>query len=54
MRQAAVALHVHHSTLQERLTWLEGRLGFPPLGGPGRERLALALSLWRIARSDAG
>jgi len=54
MRQAALALHVHHSTLQERLTWLEGRLGFPPLGGPGRERLALALSLWRIARSDAG
>ncbi len=54
MRQAAVALHVHHSTLQERLTWLEGRLGFPVLGGPGRERLALALSLWRIARSGTG
>ena len=53
MRQASVALHVHHSTLQERLTWLEGRLGFALLGGAGRERLALALSLWRIARSDA-
>ena len=54
MRQASVALHVHHSTLQERLTWLESRLGFPLLGGAGRERLGLALSLWRIARSDAG
>ena len=51
MRQAAAVLHVHHSTLQERLTWLDGRLGFPVSGGSGRERLAIALSLWRIAHS---
>jgi hypothetical protein len=51
MRQAAATLHLHHSTLQERLVWLAGQLGYDPLSGTGRERLALALSLWRVAHA---
>lgn len=51
LRQAAGVLHVHHSTLQERMTWLESRLGWSPAKPAGRQRAALALALWRIARS---
>lgn len=42
-------LHVHHSTLQERLTWLSGQLGYSPTKGRGRQRAAITLLLWRVA-----
>ncbi|WP_328528953.1 helix-turn-helix domain-containing protein [Nocardioides sp. NBC_00368] len=49
LRQSAAMLHVHHSTLQDRLTWLSGQLGYSPVKGRGRQRAAVALLLWRVA-----
>ncbi|MGY0387184.1 helix-turn-helix domain-containing protein [Nocardioides sp. WG-D5] len=49
LRQSAAMLHVHHSTLQERLTWLSGQLGYSPVKGRGRQRAAVAVLLWRVA-----
>lgn len=49
LRQSAAMLHVHHSTLQERLTWLSGQLGYSPIKGRGRQRAAVTLLLWRVA-----
>lgn len=49
LRQSAAMLHVHHSTLQERLTWLSGQLGYSPTKGRGRQRAAVTLLLWRVA-----
>lgn len=49
LRQSAAMLHVHHSTLQERLTWLAGQLGYAPTKGRGRQRAAVTLLLWRVA-----
>ena len=49
LRQSAAMLHVHHSTLQERLTWLSGQLGYSPAKGRGRQRAAVAVLLWRVA-----
>lgn len=49
LRRAAGVLHVHHSTLQERVRWLNGQLGFD-IGLPkGKARATLALLLWRIS-----
>ncbi|WP_432830043.1 hypothetical protein [Dactylosporangium sp. CA-092794] len=52
LRQASAILHVHHSTVQERLAWLATRLGYAPTEPVGRHRAAVALLLWRIAHSD--
>ncbi|WP_168801526.1 helix-turn-helix domain-containing protein [Glycomyces buryatensis] len=52
LRQAANTLHVHHSTLQERLAWLEARLDIALARPGGRQRAAVALVLWRIAHSE--
>ena len=53
LRQSAAMLHLHHSTLQERLTWLSTRLGYSPVKARGRQRAAVAVLLWRVAhRSD--
>lgn len=49
LRQSAAMLHVHHSTLQERLTWLSAQLGYSPAKGRGRQRAAVAVLLWRVA-----
>lgn len=49
LRQSAAMLHVHHSTLQERLTWLTSQLGYSPVTGRGRQRAAVAVLLWRVA-----
>jgi hypothetical protein len=49
LRQAAAAIHVHHSTLSDRLRWLESRLGYAPTSAIGRQRTAVAVLLWRIA-----
>ncbi|TVT60929.1 PucR family transcriptional regulator [Amycolatopsis rhizosphaerae] len=52
LRAAATALHVHHSTLQERVVQAEHLLGWP-LGDPaGRFRLHLALALRRLHRAQ--
>lgn len=52
LRQAASSLHVHHSTLQERLAWLETRLDIALARPGGRQRAAVAVALWRIAHSE--
>lgn len=49
LRQSAARLHVHHSTLQQRLTWLSSQLGYSPVKGRGRQRAAVAVLLWRVA-----
>lgn len=51
-RQAAAELRVHHSTLQERVAWLEQRLGFSVREPEGRHRASLTVALWRIAAAD--
>jgi hypothetical protein len=38
LRQAASSLHVHHSTLQERLAWVENRIDVALAGPGGRQR----------------
>ncbi|SDH11320.1 PucR C-terminal helix-turn-helix domain-containing protein [Klenkia brasiliensis] len=53
-RDAARALHLHHSTLQDRLQHAEQLLGWDLRDPAGRLRLQLALHLRRAARSRAG
>ncbi|HEX3784883.1 MAG TPA: helix-turn-helix domain-containing protein [Pseudonocardiaceae bacterium] len=48
LRTAAVALLVHHSTLQERLGNVEHLLGWSIRDPQGRLRLQLALAMWRL------
>ncbi|HYZ55146.1 MAG TPA: helix-turn-helix domain-containing protein [Streptosporangiaceae bacterium] len=50
-RQAAAQLHIHHSTLDERLHSLHAILGYPPSTPQGRQRLHLTLTLLRLLRS---
>lgn len=52
LRQAASSLHVHHSTLQERLAWVENRIDIGLARPGGRQRAAVAVALWRIAHSE--
>lgn len=52
LRRAANCLHVHHSTLQERLGWAEARLDIALARPGGRQRAAVAVALWRIAHSE--
>ncbi|WP_329042978.1 helix-turn-helix domain-containing protein [Streptomyces sp. NBC_00178] len=49
LRQAATALDVHHSTLQERLTLLSAQLGYSPTKGRRRQCAMVASLLWRVA-----
>ena len=51
LRQAASVLHVHHSTLQERLAWMANHLGDALTPPGGRQRGAAAVLLWRIAQA---
>ncbi|WP_170201538.1 LysR family transcriptional regulator [Actinocorallia herbida] len=51
LRQAARRQHLHHSTLGQRVAWLEARLGYPILSPAGHARAATTLLLWRIATS---
>ncbi|SDP40825.1 PucR C-terminal helix-turn-helix domain-containing protein [Klenkia soli] len=53
-RDAARALHLHHSTLQDRLQHAEQMLGWGVRDPAGRLRLQLALHLHRAARSGVG
>jgi hypothetical protein len=48
LRRAATALHVHHSTLQERASQLERMLGYAIDTAAGHNRLYLALILRRL------
>ncbi|MET8824406.1 PucR family transcriptional regulator [Streptomyces sp. NPDC004610] len=52
LRRAANILHIHHSTLQERLTWLTPRLGYAVTHSGGRQRATAAVLLWRLAHSE--
>ena len=52
LRQAASSLHVHHSTLQERLAWVENRIEIGLARPGGRQRAAVAVTLWRVAHSE--
>jgi hypothetical protein len=49
LRQAARALHVHHSTLQDRIDWLEAQLGYCLRTPEGRVRAAVAWTAWRVS-----
>jgi hypothetical protein len=51
LRAAAAALHVHHSTLQDRLGQAERMLGWSLREVPGVVRLNVALALRRIHRN---
>lgn len=51
VRQAARVAGVHHSTLQSRVDALTSELGFDPLEGFGRTRLAIGFLLWRLRAS---
>ncbi len=52
LRQAATGLHLHHSTLQERLVWLATQLGYAVTKPGGRQRATVAVAFWRIAHSE--
>lgn len=52
VRQAAVTLHLHHSTLTQRISQVTASLGFDPTHGIGRHRAVTALLLWRLAHYD--
>ncbi|WP_416981426.1 helix-turn-helix domain-containing protein [Streptomyces sp. T028] len=52
LRQAATGLHIHHSTLQDRLSWLSSQLGYAVTKPGGRQRATVAVLLWRIAHSE--
>lgn len=51
LRRAAASLHVHHSTLQERVAQLARLLGWPLDTAAGHHRLYLALVLRRLHRN---
>lgn len=50
VRRAAEEVHVHHSTLQERLAWLGSRLEWDLTTPAGKARAALVLLLWRSSQ----
>ena len=49
IREAARLQNLHHSTLRQRIDWLEGQLGYALLSGDGYARATTTLTLWRIA-----
>ena len=51
IRLAARTLHMHHSSVGQRLDHAEGVLGFPVRTALGRNRLSLALTLRRLRES---
>jgi hypothetical protein len=53
LRDAARILHVHHSTLQDRLSQVEVHLGWTVRDPDGLLRLQLALALRRASRNPA-
>lgn len=53
LRQAAAELHLHHSSLTDRLSILEHTLGYRITSPQGQTRTALALALRRLERSGS-
>ncbi|WP_067650477.1 hypothetical protein [Nocardia harenae] len=51
IREAARRANLHHSTLHQRVTWLQHQLGYTLLSTEGYLRGATAVLLWRIARA---
>ncbi|TQS40373.1 helix-turn-helix domain-containing protein [Cryptosporangium phraense] len=51
IREAARRLNLHHSTLHQRIVWVESHLGYALLSPAGYARAATTVALWRIARS---
>ncbi|WP_051027417.1 hypothetical protein [Cellulosimicrobium cellulans] len=49
LRQGAQAMQIHHSTLQDRLEWLDVQAGYALRSPEGRLRAANAWTLWRIS-----
>lgn len=49
VRHAAQVLHLHHSTLQDRLEWLESRMGQDLSTGEARLEAASTWALWRVS-----
>ncbi|MGV9861037.1 helix-turn-helix domain-containing protein [Rhodococcus koreensis] len=49
IREAARLQNLHHSTLRQRIDWLEQQLGYALLSGDGYARASTTLTLWRIA-----
>lgn len=53
VREAARLAGIHHSTMTTRVAVIADELGFPPLDGLGRARLAIAVMRQRIRSSRA-
>ncbi|MET8425059.1 hypothetical protein [Nocardia sp. NPDC004860] len=51
IREAARLQNLHHSTMRQRIDWLERQLGYTPLSSGGYTRASTTLMLWRIARA---
>lgn len=49
IREAARLQYLHHSTMRQRIDWLERQLGYTLLSGGGYARASTTLTLWRIA-----
>ncbi|MBY8861375.1 helix-turn-helix domain-containing protein [Nocardia sp. CA2R105] len=49
IREVARLQNLHHSTMRQRIDWLERQLGYPPLSSSGYARASTTLTLWRIA-----
>lgn len=49
IREVARLQNLHHSTMRQRIDWLERQLGYPPLSSGGYARASTTLTLWRIA-----
>ncbi|GHE79324.1 hypothetical protein GCM10017786_06450 [Amycolatopsis deserti] len=49
VREVARLQHLHHSTMRQRIDWLERRLGYNPLSSAGYARASTTLTLCRIA-----
>lgn len=49
IREAARLQYLHHSTMRQRIDWLERQLGYTLLSSSGYARASTTLTLWRIA-----
>ncbi|MBO0852917.1 MAG: hypothetical protein J2P18_04040 [Nocardia sp.] len=49
IREVARLHNLHHSTMRQRIDWLERQLGYTPLSCGGYARASTTLTLWRIA-----
>ncbi|ELB86189.1 CdaR family transcriptional regulator [Rhodococcus wratislaviensis IFP 2016] len=52
-REVARELNLHHSTVQQRIDWLERHLGYTLSSSVGYARMTTTLILWRLVAADA-